>query len=98
MGVEFLHSWLLSCGFEIHAAEPEGFKAVERLFIAPTVLTNHFVRLKGAQGGKATVNHQAYTAEQLLTKLDELFGKAFSMDVSAVPRSGRRNRFRAEGR
>ncbi|MEL7624327.1 MAG: zinc ribbon domain-containing protein [Clostridiales bacterium] len=84
MGVEFLHSWLLSCGLEINAAGPEGFKAVERLFIAPTVLTNHFVRLQGAPDGKATVNHQAYTAEQLLSKLDELFGKAFAIDVSAA--------------
>jgi hypothetical protein len=84
MGVEFFRSWLLSYGFELNVSGPAGFQTLERFFIAPTVLTNHFVRLGDARGGKATVNHQAYTAEQLLTKLDELFGKAFAMDVSAV--------------
>ena len=85
MGVEFFRSWLLSCGFELNVLGPAGFQTLERLFIAPTVLTNHFVRLQDAQGGKAAVNHQAYTAEQLLIKLDDLFGKAFSMDVPTVP-------------
>jgi hypothetical protein len=83
MGAEFFRSWLLSYGFEINALRPAGFQTLERFFIAPTVLTNHFVRLQDAQNGKATVNHQAYTADQLLTKFGELFGKAFSMDVSA---------------
>jgi hypothetical protein len=84
MGVVFLHSWLLSCGLEINVIGPEGFQPLERLFITPTVLTNHFVRLGTTQDGKATVNHQACTAEQLLSKLEELFGSAFAMDVPAA--------------
>lgn len=82
MGVEFFRSWLTSWGFEINVAEPGGFKAVERVFIAPTVLTNHYVRLQGPEEGAPTVNHQAYTAEQLMHKLDELFGGAFSMEAT----------------
>lgn len=84
MGVEFFHSWLFSCGFEINVAGTGNFQVVERLFIAPTVLTNHFVRLEEAEGGKAMVNHQAYTKEQLEIKLDELFSNAFSMEVAPV--------------
>lgn len=85
MGVEFFRSWFTSCGLEINVAGSEGFQVVERLFIAPTVLTNHFVRMEEAEGGKAMVNHQAYTKEHLEIKLDELFGKAFAMEVTTVP-------------
>lgn len=85
MGVEFFHSWLLSCGFEINVAGSDGFQTVERLFIAPTVLTNHFVQIEDVEEGKASVNHQSYTMEQLMYKLGELFDKAFSMDVFPIP-------------
>jgi hypothetical protein len=84
MGVEFLRSWFTSCGVEINVAVSGVFAAAERLFIAPTLLGNHFVRLEDADNGKAVINHQLYTAEQLLAKLDELFGGAFATDVSAV--------------
>lgn len=84
MGVEFFRSWLTSCGVEINMAGENGFKAVERFFIAPTLLGNHFVRLESVDNGKAMVNHQLYTIEQLAFKLGELFGKAFGMDVSDV--------------
>lgn len=84
MGVEFFRSWFTSCGMEINVAGADGFKTVERLFIAPTVLANHFVRLEDASGGKALVNHQTYTKEQLAVKLDELFGQAFALDVVPV--------------
>ncbi len=85
MGVEFLQSWLQSYGFEIKLSGPNGFQTLERLFIAPTVLTNHLVRLAGTQGGKAVVNHQAYTGEHLLIKLDEIFDAAFSAEPSELP-------------
>lgn len=78
MGVEFFRSWFTSCGIEINVAGADGFKTAERLFIAPTVLANHFVRLEDTGGGKALVNHQTYTKEQLTVKLEELFGKAFA--------------------
>ena len=84
MGVEFFRSWFTSCGVEINVAGSGVFTAAERLFIAPTLLGNHFVRLENTDNGKAMVNHQLYTTEQLAFKLDELFGKAFAMDVSAV--------------
>lgn len=79
MGLEFLHSWLMSFGFEINVTNSRGFKTLERLFIAPTVLTNHFVRLRDIAEGKAMVNHQTYVSEQLMSKLDEVFGKALSL-------------------
>lgn len=78
MGVEFFRSWFTSCGVEINAAGPDGFKAVERLFIAPTLLGSHFVRLEGADNGRAMVNHQLYNTEQLVFKLEELFDNAFA--------------------
>ena len=78
MGVEFFRSWFTCCGMEIKVAGPDGFKAAERLFIAPTILGNHFTRLEGADNGKAMINHQVYTMEQLTFKLDELFGRAFA--------------------
>jgi hypothetical protein len=84
MGVEFFRSWFTSCGIEISVAEAEGFKAAERLFIAPTVLGNHFVRLEDAGNGRALVNHQLYTTEQLAFKLDELFARAFTLEVTPV--------------
>lgn len=84
MGVEFFRSWFTSCGLEINVSGPNGFKTAERLFIAPTVLANHFARLEDAGDGKAMVNHQAYTTEQLTFKLDELFGQAFAIDVMPV--------------
>jgi hypothetical protein len=79
MGLEFLHSWLSSIGFEINVTTGEGFKAVEKLFVAPTVLTNHFVRLRDVGDDKAMVNHQTYIREQLLSKLNEVFEKAGSI-------------------
>lgn len=81
MGVEFFRSWFTSCGIEIKVAGPDGFMEAERLFIAPTILGNHFTRLEGAENGKAMVNHQVYTTEQLTFKLDELFVRAFAIDV-----------------
>lgn len=80
MGLEFLHSWLMSFGFEINVTTSGGFKTVERLFVAPTVLTNHFVRLRDVADGKAMVNHQTYVSEQLMSKLDEVYGKTFSLE------------------
>lgn len=79
MGVEFFRSWFTSFGAEINVAGADGFQAVERFFIAPTLLGSHFVRLEDAGNGKALVNHQLYTTEQLTFKLEELFGKAFAM-------------------
>jgi len=81
MGVEFFRSWFTSCGVEINVACSDTFEAVERLFIAPTLLGNHFVRLEGTDNGKAMVNHQLYTTEQLAFELDELFGSAFAVNV-----------------
>lgn len=84
MGVEFFRSWFTSCGMEIKVAGPDGFMAAERLFLAPTILGNHFTRLEGADNGKAMVNHQAYTTEQLTFKLGELFERAFAIDIVPV--------------
>ncbi len=81
MGIEFFHSWLQSFGLEMNVLLKDGFRAAERLFIAPTMLTNHLVRLYAAEGGGAEVNHQAYTVETLLIKLREIFEKAFSEAV-----------------
>ncbi len=75
MGVEFYRSWLLSSGFEINVAGPDGFTAAENIFIAPTALANHFARLLPQEDGKVLVNHQAYTREQLELKLAEIFAK-----------------------
>ncbi len=80
MGVEFLRSWFSSFGFEIQVAEGTGFTAAERLFIAPTFLSNHLVRLETAEDGDIMVNHQAYTTDQLMQKLEELFGAAFAAE------------------
>lgn len=85
MGLEFLHSWLISFGFEINIAFGNGFKTVERFFVAPTILTNHFVRLRDLQGGKAMVNHQTYVSEQLMSKMDELFVKALTLKIMPTP-------------
>ena len=79
MGVEFFRSWFTSCGMEIKVAEPDGFMAAERLFIAPTILGSHFVQLEGSANGQAMVNHQVYTKEQFAFKLDELFDRAFAV-------------------
>lgn len=83
MGVEFFRSWFTSCGVEINVAGSGVFTAAERLFIAPTLLGNHFVRLEGADNGKAVVNHQLYTTEQLAFKLSELFGSAFDINETS---------------
>lgn len=81
MGVEFYRSWFTSSGFEINTAGLEGFTTRERFFIAPTILTNHFIRLQNADKGSVLANHQAYTFEQLQIKLDELFEAAFTKEV-----------------
>ncbi|HXK77090.1 MAG TPA: zinc-ribbon domain-containing protein [Oscillospiraceae bacterium] len=85
MGVEFLRSWFSSFGFEIQVAEGTGFTAAERLFIAPTLLSIRLVRLETAEDGGVMVNHQAYTTDQLMQKLDELFGAVFAAERPAVP-------------
>lgn len=84
MGVEFYRSWFTSSGFEINTAGLEGFATEERFFIAPTILTNHFIRLQNTDKGRVLANHQAYTFEQLQIKLDELFEAAFTKEVSPV--------------
>lgn len=81
-GVEFLRSWFTSCGFEINVAGPGGFAAVERHFIAPTVLTIHFVQLRDVADGKALVNYQPCTAQQLRAKLGEVFEAALTMPAT----------------
>lgn len=83
MGVEFYRTWMMSTGFEIRIMTPQGFKGIERMFLAPTALANHFVRLETLQDGRCMINHQAYTKEQLEVKLDEIFKKAFSVPVQA---------------
>jgi hypothetical protein len=50
------------------------------VFIAPTFLSNHLVRLETAEDGGIMVNHQAYTTDQLMQKLGELFGAAFAAE------------------
>lgn len=72
-GVEFYRSWMLAAGFEISVKDKGKFKATERLFIAPTALSNHFVSVLKDEEGKAIVNHQAYTFEELQVKLEALF-------------------------
>ncbi len=83
MGVEFFRSWFTSCGMEINVAGSGAFTAAERLFIAPTLLGNHFVQLEGGDKGKTIVNHQLYTTEQLAFKLSELFGSIFELNVTS---------------
>lgn len=78
MGVEFFRFWIMSSGFEINVLTLDGFAAKERLFNAPTAISNHFVRLETGKDGKTMVNHQTYTREQLEVKLDELFGDVFA--------------------
>lgn len=78
MGVEFYRTWLQGFGFELNVSDGTSFKAVNRLFVAPTALANHFVQLEATTGNHALVNHQAYTKDQLIFKLEEIFSKAFS--------------------
>jgi len=93
MGVEFYRTWLVAAGLEITVAAPGGFTAVERLFIAPTALANHWVQIKtpAAPGQTARVNHQALTYDQLQVKLSQALDKALALPVaasaSAVPAS-----------
>jgi hypothetical protein len=68
---------------ELFTAGPDGFAPAEQLFVAPTVLANHFVRLQSTSGG-ASVNHQAYTPAQLAQKLNELFAEVFARPVSPI--------------
>ena len=90
MGVEFYRSWLMAAGFEISVKDKGIFKATERLFVAPTALSNHFVSVLKDEEGKAIVNHQAYTFEELKVKLEALFDRASALagteeSVGAVP-------------
>lgn len=90
LGVEFFRFWMLSSGFEIRKLEAEGFETKERFFIAPTAVANHFMDIKG----KATVECSSYTREQLVSKLEKLFGDSFKVedairahDTLKMPRS-----------
>lgn len=76
LGVEFFRSWLMASGFEINAAGEGGSAAADRIFIAPTALTNHYWHMESAEGGRALVNHRSCTAEELKTALAGLFEKA----------------------
>lgn len=84
MGLEFFRSWVMASGFALHMQTPEGFTATDRFFVAPTALTNHFVRLEGPENGKTMVRHEAYTAKQLAGALDKLFGKVFAAGASSA--------------
>jgi hypothetical protein len=83
MGIEFYRTWLMASGFEINVSESNGFTTTDRIFIAPTAVTNHFVRLETSGNGNTMVNHQAFTIEELNVKLDELFEKAFTMPITS---------------
>ena len=79
-GVEFFRSWLHATGFELYVRNKDDFEAVERLFIAPTALANHFVRLQKDEAGKTVINHQAYNFEELNVKMQELFEMALTKE------------------
>ena len=58
VGLEFARGWQMAAGYESRTAAPEGIRAVARGFVAPTALTNHFVRLEPLADGRANANHQ----------------------------------------
>jgi hypothetical protein len=72
-GVEFFRTWLMAIGIEAKVIRDNQVFAMERLFIAPTAVANHFVRIEYSETGQIYVNHQSYTKEQLESKLIELF-------------------------
>ncbi|NCC75591.1 MAG: zinc ribbon domain-containing protein [Clostridia bacterium] len=83
MGVEFYRTWLVAAGMEITVAAPGGITAVERLFLAPTALANHWVQVKApsAPAEAARVNHQAMTYDQLQFKLNQLLEQTLALPV-----------------
>jgi hypothetical protein len=85
MGVEFMRSWFLAAGFEFSVAGQGAQKELPRLFIAPTALANHFVRLEMSPEGGCTVNHQAYTYPQLEVKLQEILERAYALCARPAP-------------
>jgi len=72
-GVEFFRTWLMGIGIEAKVKRDSQVFAIERLFIAPTAVANHFVRMEYNEAGKVFINHQTFTKEQLENKLTELF-------------------------
>lgn len=83
MGVEFFRSWFNSYGMALAVKDEQGFVTQEQWFIAPTLLGNHFIRLDKDDQGKPYVNHQMYTKEQLIFKIQSLLKEAF------IPRARR---------
>lgn len=81
MGVEFYRTWLIAAGFEIRIAAPAGIQAVERLFLAPTALANHWVQIQTVPSTKAKVNHQALTTSQLEQKFTQLLDQTLALPV-----------------
>lgn len=93
MGVEFYRTWLQCFGFDLKVKKNTGangikFKTAERIFVAPTALANHFVRLEMTGTGHAMVNHQAYMKEQLVHKLNEIFEAALKPASAEAAQTG----------
>lgn len=74
MGIEFLKTWMLCIGFEFtHLSQSENKK--ERLFIAPTGITNHMVNIF-EENNKSWITHNNYTYEEFTDKLEDFFAAA----------------------
>lgn len=64
LGVEFERTWLMGCGYALHAKVAGQDVTVGTGFVAPTALTNHTVTLVADQG-RLRINHQAFYDDQL---------------------------------
>ena len=58
-----------------------GIQAVERLFLAPTALANHWVQIQTVPSTKAKVTHQALTTSQLEQKFTQLLDQTLALPV-----------------
>lgn len=77
MGAEFMTSWFLAAGFEFSTIAQGRIDVLEQIFVAPTALANHYVQLEPKANNTCMINHQVYTLNQLVSKLQSVFKKAF---------------------
>lgn len=82
-GVEFLKSWFTSYGWEFELAHPNKneMSAFKRLFVAPTVLTNHLFEISmGVNGSEDQASYYSYNYEGVIQHIANIFEALIAFD------------------
>jgi hypothetical protein len=72
MGAEFSKTWEIAVGLETRVQTERGSLPLQRAFLAPTIISNHFIQLERDRDGRCLATHQAMTIRELTSNLSSV--------------------------